>query len=100
MDQRIVRAWRSTFLGLTGTRMIALHHRDDPGALYDALFATIDRPTIVIENKLLYGVRVGAVVPDGFALEQTVEPFPTTRIRPECTPDLTILCYGGHAGRC
>src|SRR6185503_19501011 len=57
------------FLGLPGTRMLALHHRDDPGALYDTLFATIDRPTIVIENKLLYGLRVGATVPDGFALE-------------------------------
>jgi 2-oxoisovalerate dehydrogenase E1 component len=83
------------FLGLPGTRMLALHHRDDPGALYDTLFATIDRPTIVIENKLLYGLRVGAMAPDGFALEQAGEPFPTTRIRPECAPDVTILCYGG-----
>jgi 2-oxoisovalerate dehydrogenase E1 component len=83
------------FLGLPDTRMLALHHRNDPGALYDTLFATIDRPTIVIENKLLYGLRVAATVPEGFALEQTAELFPTTRIRPECSPDLTILCYGG-----
>ncbi len=83
------------FLGLPDTRMLALHHRDDPGALYDTLLTTIDRPTIVIENKLLYGLRVGASVPDGFALEQTDELFPTTRIRPECAPDLTVLCYGG-----
>jgi 2-oxoisovalerate dehydrogenase E1 component len=83
------------FLGLPDTRMLALHHRDDPGVLYDTLFATIDRPTIVIENKLLYGMRVAAAVPDGFALEQTDELFPTTRIRPECPPDLTVLCYGG-----
>ena len=32
------------FLGLPGTRVLALHHRYDPGAIYDALFATIDRP--------------------------------------------------------
>jgi 2-oxoisovalerate dehydrogenase E1 component len=83
------------FLGLPGTRMLALHHRDDPGALYDTLYATIDRPTIVIENKLLYGLRVGASAPDGFTLERTDEPFPTTRIRPGCPPDATILCYGG-----
>jgi 2-oxoisovalerate dehydrogenase E1 component len=83
------------FLGLPGTRMLALHHRDDPGALYDTLFATIDRPTIVIENKLLYGLRVGALAPEGFVLERTDGPFPTTRIRPEGTPDATILCYGG-----
>jgi 2-oxoisovalerate dehydrogenase E1 component len=83
------------FLGLPDTRMLAVHHRDDPGVLYDTLLTTIDRPTIVIENKLLYGSRVGAIAPDGFALEQSDELFPTTRIRPECAPDLTILCYGG-----
>src|SRR5437660_12724330 len=37
----------------------------------------------------------GATAPDGFALERTDAPFPTTRIRPECAPDVTILCYGG-----
>jgi 2-oxoisovalerate dehydrogenase E1 component len=83
------------FLGLPDTRMLALHHRDDPAVLYDTLFATIDRPTIVVENKLLYGWRCSATVPEGFVLEQTDELFPTTRIRPECTPDLTVLCYGG-----
>ena len=83
------------FLGLPGTRVLALHHLGDPGALYDVLFATIDRPTLVIENKLLYGVRAGASVPVGFVLEQSDEPFPTTRARPEGEPDLTVLCYGG-----
>ena len=84
------------FLGLPGTRVIALHHRHDPGAIYDALFATIDRPTLVIENKLLYGTRVSDAAPEGFALEHSDEPFPTTRLRPEgLTPDLTILAYGG-----
>jgi len=85
------------FLGLPGTRMLAIHHRHDPGAIYDALFATIDRPTIVIENKLLYGLRTGAEAPEGFALERSDEPFPTTRLRPEGggPADATILCYGG-----
>ena len=72
-----------------------MHHRYDPGALYDALFATIDRPTLVVENKLLYGVRAAATAPEGFALEHSDEPFPTTRIRPEGEADVTILCYGG-----
>jgi 2-oxoisovalerate dehydrogenase E1 component len=83
------------FLGLPGTRMLALHHRHDPGAIYDTLFATIDRPTIVIENKLLYGLRAADSAPDGFALEHSDELFPTTRIRPEGAADVTILCYGG-----
>jgi 2-oxoisovalerate dehydrogenase E1 component len=83
------------FLGLPGTRMLALHHRHDPGAIYDTLFATIDRPTIVIENKLLYGLRAADSAPEGFALEHSDELFPTTRIRPEGAADVTILCYGG-----
>jgi 2-oxoisovalerate dehydrogenase E1 component len=84
------------FLGLPGTRVLAIHHRFDPGRLYDALFATIDRPTLVVENKLLYGLKAGAWAPEGFALEESDEVFPTTRIRPEgAAADLTILCYGG-----
>ncbi len=47
------------FMGLPGTRMLAIHHRYDPGLVYDQVFESIDRPTIIIENKLLYGTRVG-----------------------------------------
>jgi 2-oxoisovalerate dehydrogenase E1 component len=83
------------FLGLPGTRMLALHHRYDPGLVYDALFAAIDRPTIVVENKLLYGLRTGDEAPEGYALEHTDGPFPMTRLRPEAEADATILCYGG-----
>ena len=57
------------FLGLPDTRMIALHHRHDPGRIYDTLFADVDRPTIVIENKLLYGMRAARPAPEGFVLE-------------------------------
>ena len=83
------------FLGLPGTRMLALHERYDPGLVYDALFRSIDRPTIVIENKTLYGARVTDQVADGFVLEHSDEAFPTTRLRPTVAPDVTILCYGG-----
>jgi 2-oxoisovalerate dehydrogenase E1 component len=83
------------FLGLPGTRMLALHHRYDPGVIYDTLFASIDRPTLVIENKLLYAAHVTDKVPDGFVLEHSGESFPTTRIRPQGKPDVTLLCYGG-----
>jgi 2-oxoisovalerate dehydrogenase E1 component len=82
-------------LGLPGTRVLALHSRFDPGVTYDTIFASIDRPTIVIENKALYGLRLTSQVADGFVLEHSDEPFPTTRIRPAGTPDLTLLCYGG-----
>lgn len=84
------------FLGLPDTQMLALHHRFDPGLLYDRLLATVDRPTLVIENKLLYGVHGGLPVPRGFRFEHNAETFPTTRLRPEgVNPDLTVVCYGG-----
>jgi len=83
------------FMGLPGTQMLALHSRFDPGLVYDEVFESIDRPTIIIENKLLYGLRVTDQVPGGFVLEHSREQFPTTRIRPLSTPDLTVWCYGG-----
>lgn len=83
------------FMGLPGTLMLALNSRQDPGLIYDRLFATIDRPTIVIENKLLYGVRLSEKLPAGFILEHSDEPFPTVRLRPAGAPDLTVVCYGG-----
>ena len=83
------------FMGLPGTRMLAIHHRYDPGLVYDQVFESIDRPTIIIENKLLYGTRMGDDVPDGWILEHSDEQFPTTRMRPFQDPDVTLLCYGG-----
>jgi len=83
------------FMGLPDTLMLALHERHDPGAIYDQLFASIDRPTIVIENKLLYAARLGAPVSEGFTLEHSDEHYATTRLRPLERPDITIFCYGG-----
>ncbi|MBI4679203.1 MAG: pyruvate dehydrogenase [Elusimicrobia bacterium] len=83
------------FLGVPDTVMLALHGRFDPGKVYDALFKDIEGPVIVIEDKLLYGLKLTRPVPSGFSYENTDEPFPTSRMRPKARPDLTILCYGG-----
>jgi 2-oxoisovalerate dehydrogenase E1 component len=83
------------FLGIPDTRVLALNSRVDPGMVYDALFTSIDRLTIVIENKLLYGQRLPDTNPDGFLVEQSDETFPCLRIRGDLEPDLTVLCYGG-----
>jgi 2-oxoisovalerate dehydrogenase E1 component len=83
------------FLGIPQTRVLALHNRYDPGLIYDKIFFSIDRTTIVIENKELYTARLDASVPEGFALEHSDETFPTTRLRPLATPEVTIFCYGG-----
>ncbi|HEY0760675.1 MAG TPA: thiamine pyrophosphate-dependent enzyme [Acidisarcina sp.] len=83
------------FLGLPGTRVLALHPRYDPHLVYQRLFATIDRPTIVIENKTMYGEYVTHETVAGFWAEHTREDFPTTRIRSSAKPDVTVVCYGG-----
>jgi 2-oxoisovalerate dehydrogenase E1 component len=83
------------FLGLPQTSVLALNLRINPGAIYDELLATVDRPTLVIENKILYGSRLGAAVPEGFTLEQSDEQFPCCRLRPAETPQVTVFCYGG-----
>ena len=83
------------FLGLPDTTVLALHQRYDPGAIYDKLFTCIDRPFIVIENKLMYAAHLDAPVNPGFTLEHSDEEFPTTRLRPAEPPAVTLFCYGG-----
>jgi 2-oxoisovalerate dehydrogenase E1 component len=83
------------FLGLPDTKVIALHQCCNPGEIYDKLFATIEGPSIVIENKLMYGARMDAPVNAGFTLEHSNEQFPTARLRPAEVPAVTLFCYGG-----
>jgi 2-oxoisovalerate dehydrogenase E1 component len=83
------------FLGLPGTRVLAIHSRYDPHTIYKRLLATIEQPTIVIENKVLYGDYVTHQTINGFRCEHTQEDFPTTRITSTSKPDVTIMCYGG-----
>jgi 2-oxoisovalerate dehydrogenase E1 component len=83
------------FLGVPGTQVFALHHRYDPAIFYERLLRTIDRPTIVLENKVLYGKTVSLESPQGFLWEHSEELFPCTRLRPGVPPEVTIVVYGG-----
>ena len=83
------------FLGLPGTRVLALNHRYPPAALYTDLFREIDRPTLVIENKTLYGQYVDGEVPDGFVLRSDGGLFPVVNLYPRVAADLTIIALGG-----
>jgi len=85
-------------LGVPDLRVLALHPRWSPATAYEQLFATIDGPTLVLENKIMYGQTAAAKAPPGFVLEANDAPFPTVRIRPNLTgerTDLTLLAYGG-----
>lgn len=83
------------FVGVPGTQVIAINGRIDPKCLYDALYAHLDRPTLVIENKTLYGQRWNAPLPTGFVAECDDAVFPTVRVRPMGVPTVTIVGYGG-----
>ncbi len=83
------------FLGLPGTQVLSLHHRLNPRDLYARLVQTIDRPTLVIENKILYGQWAHSEPPNGFRLLHTAEPFPTARLEPQERADLTMVALGG-----
>jgi len=82
-------------LGIPGTRVLAVHGRWCPNELYRRLLAENDRPTLVIENKLLYARRSDAVPPAGCEMAATGGPFPTIRIRSADVCQLTIVAYGG-----
>jgi len=84
------------FLGVPGLRVVALSAFVDPARLYESLLETANGPTLVIENKLLYGSYLTASVPRGWQLMHSTEPFPTAWIAPECEHvDVTLFGYGG-----
>ncbi|MEN8219631.1 MAG: thiamine pyrophosphate-dependent enzyme [Pseudomonadota bacterium] len=83
------------FIGLPDTMVLCIHHRYSPNQLYANLFAQIERPTLVLENKVLYGKYATAEVPGGYTLLCTTESFPTVRMRPKISPDITLVAIGG-----
>lgn len=83
------------FLGLPDTRVLCLHHRYSPVLLYEAAFDGIDRPTLIIENKILYGKQCSPEPPVGYELLYSDEKFPTARLKPSTRADLTIVAIGG-----
>ena len=87
------------FVGLPDTQVLCLNHRYSPALLYKDLFRTVDMPTLVIENKLLYGQTISPEPPPGYDLLFTDEIFPTARLKPDLggvgQADVTIVALGG-----
>jgi len=83
-------------LGVPGTRVLALHRRCCPKRLYAALLAEADRPTLVVENKLLYAQRAESAAAAGFEVSAAGEPFATVRLAAPA-PAVTVVAYGGAA---
>jgi 2-oxoisovalerate dehydrogenase E1 component len=81
-------------VGVPGTQVLCLHHRYLPASLYETLFGSIDRPTVVVENKLLYGKTASASPPPGYELLASEDHFPVVRLQPTVSPDITIVAVG------
>jgi 2-oxoisovalerate dehydrogenase E1 component len=86
----------SHFLGVPGLRVLAMNHLTTPMQLWQPLLAHAQGPTLVIENKLLYGNYLLATPPEGFRLLHTQEAFPVAWLRPDAAKvDVTLIGYGG-----
>ena len=84
------------FLGIPDLDVLALNVRVSPKLVYERLFASVSRPTLVVENKILYTRFLHTDEISGFSVWISDEVFPTVRISPVAgTPDVTIVCYGG-----
>ena len=82
-------------LGVPGTRVLAVNHRYDPALLYSALLSDVDRPTLVIENKVLYGEKASPEAVPGYKWFHSSHRFPISYMRTDRSADVTILCMGG-----
>lgn len=86
------------FVGLPDTTVYALHHRMCPREFYRQLLASVDRPTLVVENKLLYGQYANCDPPAGFQLAFSGTGLgAVARLRPAMEPAVTVVVYGGVA---
>jgi len=86
----------SHFLGVPGLRVLAMNSITAPSQLYSPLMTPNSGPTLVIENKLLYGSYLRTIAPVGFHLLHSDETFPSAWIKPDANHvDITLLGYGG-----
>jgi len=83
------------FLSQPGTRVLALHHRFNPEDIYRRLTLEDATPTLIVENKTLYGTFANPTPPPGYLLQATDEQFPWVRLKPGGKPDLTLVAVGG-----
>lgn len=84
------------FLGIYGVDVIALNYRIDPCSVYKQLFANVDSPTVVIENKIDYTRYFNAPLIRTHEYSVSSERFPVLKISPRgMKPQYSIFCYGG-----
>ena len=84
------------FLGIPGLRVVAVNSLMEPEAIYSNFLTSNTGPTVLIENKRLYGLDIASKLPEGFRAYASNELFPTVHIKPLAQKaDITLLGYGG-----
>ena len=86
------------FLGVPGLRVVALNPYIHPELIYRPLISPKAGPTLVIENKLMYGCYLHQNPPAGFSLLHSDANFPDAWLKPQSEHvDVTLIGYGGTA---
>ena len=74
---------------------MCLHHRCCPRDLYVNLLENLEVPTLILENKILYGEFADSDPPPGFDVLYSDERFPAAYLKATVPPSLTIVSIGG-----
>jgi len=84
------------FLGVPGLTVLAISNLIEPETIYRQLAIGKPGPTLVIENKVLYGIFMREQLPQGFELFISNELYPTAYVKPLAAKvDYTLVGYGG-----
>lgn len=84
-------------VGVPGLYVYILHHRVNINQFYSFLLKNAKDPSIVIENKLLYAFHGDKEITGNFEVYETDEAYPTTVVKSEEEPDITICAFGRMA---
>jgi 2-oxoisovalerate dehydrogenase E1 component len=87
------------FMGMPELDVVALNARVCPAALLQGVAQDLCRPTLLVENKVLYTEALDTRTPPGFVPERSDDPLPWLRLRPlGRVPQVTVVCYGYMLG--
>jgi 2-oxoisovalerate dehydrogenase E1 component len=85
------------FLGIPNTQVIAINPRQAPKEIYNVILQTIDKPTLIIENKLDY-TRKDTPKKSISNYKYYKNNFPIYDLKYSIIdddPDITVVCWGG-----
>ena len=85
------------FLGIPNTQVIAINPRHAPKEIYNKILQTIDKPTLIIENKLDY-TRKDTPKKFKSSYKYYKNNFPIYDLKYSIIkedPDITVVCWGG-----